>query len=118
MKLTKGIALLVILVCPQLAFSAETPEIIYTQKDQIFFETATLKAFDHSGKSVTHSTHADGSESADHNGTMGNVTVARIGVNGKIETFCTTDALAAKAFMAGELDTDLTKAVNLPVRRD
>ena len=118
MKLIKGIALLVILVSPQLVFSAENPEVRYTSKDQIKFKVLTQKAFDHSGKFVTHSVHADGSESANHNGSMGNVTVARIGADGKIETYCTTDEAAAKSFMAGEFDPNRTGTTDLTVRRD
>jgi len=118
MRYIKYLVLVCIFFGPQLGFSAENPEIAYTPKEQINFNVSTLKAFDHSGKSITHSVHTDGAVSADHNGSMGNVTVARIGANGNIETFCTTDERAAKAFMAGELGAGQTRAVNAPVGRD
>ena len=72
-------------------------------------------AFDHSGKMVTRSVMADGSIVAEHNGSLGNVTVARLGPDGKVETFCTTDAVAARSWMAGELGRRAVTSLNTPV---
>ena len=66
---------------------------------KVQFQPETEVAFDHSGKFITHKTEADGVQTADNNGSMQNVTVARLGANGKIETFCTTDKAAAVAWM-------------------
>jgi hypothetical protein len=117
MNRIKYLALLCILCGPQIGFAAEGTEIQYTAKEKIVFSPESMIAFDHSGKLVTHSAHADGSESANHNGSMGNVTVARLGPNGTIETYCTSDALTAKAFMAGEIVTKRSTVAS-PVRRD
>ena len=65
---------------------------------------------------LTHSTLADGSVIADHNGSMGNVTVARMGPGGIIETFCTTDETAARAWMAGEDGKQKTASINNPLK--
>jgi len=114
----KYLVLVCIMCGPQLGFAAEGAGVQYTAKEQIEFSPGSMKAFDHSGKLVKHSVHADGSESADHNGSMGNVTVARIGLDGTIETFCTSDVEAAKAFMAGESHTVSGSVINLRVGRD
>ena len=66
---------------------------------KIQFQPETEIAFDHSGKFITHKVEADGVQTADNNGSMQSVTVARLGANGKIETFCTTDKSAAVAWM-------------------
>lgn len=102
MKL-RGILLLVFLLSFSPALlAAGAGEHKYTPREQIEFEPSTLAAFDHSGEKVTYRTLADGTEVAEHNGTIGNVTVARLGPDGKIETLCTSDEEAARAFMAGE----------------
>ena len=118
MNQIKYLVLVCIMCGPQLSFAAGGTGVQYTAKEQIEFSPESMKAFDHSGKLVKHSVHADGSESADHNGSMGNVTVARIGSNGAIETFCTSDAEAAKAFMAGETHTISGNVIDLRVGRD
>lgn len=66
---------------------------------KVQFQPETEVAFDHSGKFITHKTEANGVQTADNNGSMQNVTVARLGASGKIETFCTTDKVAAVAWM-------------------
>ena len=102
MKYVQYLALVCLLASSQLALSVENAEHKYSSKDQIAFTRPSMAAFDHSGALVVHSVKADGSKVADHNGSMGNVTVARMGPDGKVETYCTTDAKSAKAFMAGE----------------
>lgn len=66
---------------------------------KVQFQPETEVAFDHSGKFITHKTAANGVQTAHNNGSMQNVTVARLGANGKIETYCTTDKAAAVAWM-------------------
>ena len=70
-----------------------------TADKKVQFQPETEVAFDHSGKFITHTTEANGVQTADNNGSMQNVTVARLGANGKIETYCTTDKAAAVAWM-------------------
>jgi hypothetical protein len=41
------------------------------------------------------------------------VTVARLGANGVVETYCTGDMDAAKAWMAGEFDVNPATAVTI-----
>jgi len=86
----------------RLAIAAETGEPEPTAGNQITFAPSTEAAFDHSGSRVIHSILADGSRFADHNGSMGNVSVARLGADGNIETFCTTDEAAARAWLTAE----------------
>jgi len=99
------LALICLVTSPLLAVAAEEAEHPYTSKEQITFSPVTTLAFDRSGKTITHHKHADGSTSTEHNGSMANVTVARMGADGKVETYCTGDVLAAKAWLAGEFGT-------------
>ena len=115
MKFLGYLSLVSCLACPQVVIAAEPAEPEYTPKKQIKFAPATKAAFDHSGKLLTQSTLADGSLIADHHGSMGNVTVARMGPGGVIETFCTTDKSAARAWMAGEDGTKATPSVSVPL---
>jgi len=73
-------------------------------------------AFDRSGKFVTRRTLTDGSKVTEFNGSMRSVTVARMGADGKIETYCTTDMEAARSWMAGEFDTRPATTNIVPVR--
>ena len=91
-----------VLTCSQIVFAIEEAEHRYTSKERISFSPATKRAFDRSGKTITHSIRADGSSSSEHNGSMGNVTVARMGPGGTVETYCTSDEAAARAWIAGE----------------
>lgn len=70
--------------------------------EAISFGPSTEAAFDRSGTHVTHSFGADGVLLADHHGTLGHVTVARVGAGGRIEYLCTNDRDAAIEFMSGE----------------
>jgi len=115
MKYLGYLALLCIVTNSQQAMAVEGVEHRYTPKKQITFSRPTVAAFDHSGKMVTHRTRADGSRAADHNGSMGNVTVARLSPDGKIETYCTSDSESAKVWMAGEFGRKPVAAFNSPV---
>ncbi len=104
MKYLKYLALVCIVTSPQLLMAVEETEHKYTSKERIAFSPATMIAFDRTGRTHTHHTLTDGSTISEYNGSMGNVTVARLGSDGKVETYCTADALAAKSWMAGEFD--------------
>lgn len=111
MKLLGFFILTCLLAFPQMLDAAGPVEHEYTPRDQIEFAPSTQAAFDHSGNGITHRTLADGSQVAEHNGTLGNVTVARLGADGSMETFCTSDEEAARAWMAGE-DTGKDRALS------
>jgi len=115
MKFMSYLSLVSFLVCPQVLLAAGSVEHKYAPKGQIKFSPTTMVAFDRSGSKVTHRTMADGSQSADYKGTMGSVTVARMGADGNIETFCTTSEVAARAWMAGEDGARTAKVLNVPV---
>lgn len=102
MKFVQYFVLVCVLTCSQIVIAVEEAEHRYTAKERIAFSPATKHAFDRSGKTITHSIRADGSSSSEHNGSMGNVTVARMGPDGTVETYCTGDESAARAWMAGE----------------
>ena len=74
-----------------------------------------MKAFDHSGHTIGHSKNEDGSRMAQHHGTLGHVTVARLGADGKIETICTTEENTARAWMAGVGQLKTPPSLNAPV---
>jgi hypothetical protein len=84
-----------------LALQAQEPPAA-PQPGEIRFDAATERAFDRTGKHQTVSHKPDGTTLTEFNGSFQNVTVARIGADGKVETFCTTDQEAARRFMAGE----------------
>ena len=115
MSSLKCLSLVFFLVSPQILLATEQDQHRYTQKEQIEFTEATRTAFDHSGKPQTHASFAGGSAAAENHGSAGNVTVARRGPDGKIETFCTTDIAAAQSWMAGEVATQATVSINSPV---
>ena len=102
MKYLGVLSLVCLLAFSQTLIAAGPDKHKYTPKEQIKFSPSTGLAFDHSGATVVHRTLPDGSQFADHNGSMGNVTVARLGADGSMETFCTSDEDAARAWMAGE----------------
>ena len=91
-----------LLAFSQALIAAGPDEQKFTPRDQVEFAASTQAAFDHSGDRISYSTLADGSQLAEHNGTLGTVTVARLGPDGTMETFCTSDEDAARAWMAGE----------------
>ena len=116
MRHLKSLALICLVTSPPLATAAEEAEHPYTAKEQITFSPVTMLAFDRSGKAITHHTHPDGSTSTEHNGSMKNVTVARIGPDGKVETYCTGDESAARAWMAGEFGTTTAASPSVQLR--
>jgi len=73
-----------------------------TAADQIRFSEPTLRAFDRSGAHVTLDRRPDGALHAHHHGSFQNVTVARIGPDGTVDTYCTTDEQHARRWMSGE----------------
>ena len=107
--------LVFILVSPQILLAAEQDQHRYTQKEQIEFSEATRTAFDHSGKTLTHTLQVSGSQAAENNGSAGNVTVARLGPDGNIETYCTTDITVARSWMAGEGVSQAAVSIDPPV---
>ena len=70
--------------------------------DEIEFTPGIKAAFDRSGQHITHHSLPDGSVMANHHGSAGHITLARINTNGVLESFCNTDEAAARAWMAGE----------------
>lgn len=81
--------------------------------EDLSFSPSTEAAFDRSGAHVTHSFGADGVLLAEYHGTMGSVTVARVGADGRIEHLCTTDREAAIQFMSGERQSKRKSVVEL-----
>lgn len=115
MKCVRYLSLLCILASPQPLIAAEPGEHRYTPKEQIAFSPAVLVAFDRTGKYATSRTLADGSTITEYNGSMMNVTVARLGPDGKVETYCTGSEEVARSWMAGEFDVNSPAAPNMPV---
>ncbi len=111
MNYVKYLPLVFVLSIPELLAAEPQKPHRYTPKDQIVFTTATEAAFDRSGRMLTARIEADGTESVENNGSFGNVTVARLNPDGKVETFCTTDAGAASSWMAGESGTLTTASI-------
>jgi hypothetical protein len=111
----KYLVLVCILCGPQLGFAVEEVKHKFADKEQIKFSPETMVAFDRTGKFTTRRTLADGSSITQFNGSMRSVTVARMGPDGKIETFCTSDAEAARSWMAGEFDVDHAATKIVPV---
>jgi len=111
MKFLSILSLVCLLTFSQAIIAAGPDKHKYTPREKIKFASSTKAAFDHSGDRISHSTLADGTQLAEHNGTLGNVSVARIGPDGAVETFCTGDEEAARAWMAGE-DTGKSKAMS------
>lgn len=115
MNYVRQLSLAMFLAIPQLLIATEPTEHSYTPREQIGFAPSTMTAFDRSGKLITRRLLADGTTISEHNGSMGNVTVARLGPDGKVETFCTGDASAARSWMAGELGKQPDTSLVVPV---
>jgi hypothetical protein len=105
--------ILVLLFNPGLLIAEQEQAPSYTPSEQILFAPSSQIAFDRSGKFVAEHTLVDGAIIAHHHGSIGNVTVARLGANGVVETYCTGDMDAAKAWMAGEFDVNPATAVTI-----
>ena len=101
MRFEKHLFLVCLLVTPPLLGAEEQKGHAYTAREHIAFVPSSQAAFDRSGRMVKDIVLPDGSVMAEHNGSLGNVTVARMGADGSVETYCTTDAYAAKSWMAG-----------------
>ena len=115
MSSLKCLPLIFILVSPQILLAAEQDQHRYTQEEQIEFSEATRTAFDHSGKPLTRTLQVGGPQAVENNGSAGNVTVARLGPDGNIETYCTTDITVARSWMAGEGASQATVSIDSPV---
>jgi hypothetical protein len=115
MKFLRYLSLVFILPSPQLLVAAEQDSHRYTPIEQIEFTDSTKTAFDHSGKRLARSMQVSGAMTVENNGSFGNVTVARRNPDGSIETFCTTEAVLAKAWMAGEGAAQATISLKPPV---
>lgn len=102
MRFEKLLLLVCLFLSPLFVAAEEKVGHKFTAKGRIVFAPTSQAAFDHSGTLVSQTVLADGSMMAEHNGSLGNVTVARLGSDGKLETFCTSDEDAAKSWMAGE----------------
>ena len=100
MNFPTSIVALAAIFTPLIANSAGPVEVPSTPRDSIVLSEATDLAFDRSGRYVTTETRSDGSIIAHHNGSLQNVTVARVGPDGRIETFCTTDKERAVDWIA------------------
>jgi hypothetical protein len=101
------------LISPLLAVAEQAEPHKYSNREEIAFEPSTQVAFDRSGTQVISKIQLDGSIIAEHHGSLANITVARRGPDGTVETFCTTDASAAKAWMAGADALKPATSVNL-----
>lgn len=91
-----------LMISPMLLAAEEQNGHQLTASGEIQFKPASEAAFDRSGEMVSHKILPGGVLMAEHNGSLGNVTVARLGADGRVETLCTTNHNAAKAWMAGE----------------
>ncbi|MBT8061549.1 MAG: hypothetical protein KJO85_02635 [Gammaproteobacteria bacterium] len=113
MNLKKCILALCWLVTPSLFAAGDSTSENDRERGNISFDASTEAAFDRSGNHITHSFGPDGVLLADHHGTMGSVTVARIGVSGDLEYLCTTDKEAAINFMSGGISAVRESTVEL-----
>ena len=85
---------------PRTLNAADPTKVPRTPLDEVHFEPSTTRAFDRSGQYVTTKAKADGTVQTELNGSFQNVTVARMGPDGTIETYCTTGEQDAKNWMA------------------
>ena len=90
----------------------EAEQIAATPRASIQFGAQTRRGFDRSGQYVTKEVRPDGSTAVELNGSFQNVTVARLGPGGKVETYCTTDEEDAKSWMAREDDALLRASLD------
>lgn len=100
--MTKLRFLVVCLIClfPLALNAADPNKVPRTRLDEVHFDPSTTRAFDRSGQFVTKKVKADGTVQTELNGSFQNVTVARMGPDGVIETYCTTNEQDAKNWMA------------------
>lgn len=99
MNIAKYLIIASCIIAPQFLLAAESVDLRETELQKIQFDTITKMAFDHSGKYVTSRILPDGSTMFNMNGRLRSVTVARLGENGKIDTYCTPNENDAKNWM-------------------
>jgi len=97
---------------PSTLNAADPTKVPRTPLDEVHFEPSTTRAFDRSGQYVTKKVKADGTVQTELNGSFQNVTVARMGPGGVIETYCTTSEQDAKNWMARVDGRPDSKALN------
>lgn len=89
------------LALPALALAQDPGDIAFPDRSEIELGAETERALDRSGSAHVESVTPDGLVLMDHNGAMQNVTVARLGPGGEIETLCTSSREEALDFLAG-----------------
>ena len=97
---SNALVLTLTILTPLSSAYAEAMDVPATHRDSISLSAETEVAFDRSGKRITSKTLPDGTVVTNHNGSLQNVTVARVGPDGSIETYCTTDREVALDWMA------------------
>jgi hypothetical protein len=107
MNVRMCVAAAVIACLPISVLAAEPDKLPATPRAEIHFTPTTERAFDRSGRHVKVDERPDGTRLINLNGSFQNVSVARIGPGGAIETLCTTSEEAAKTWMAREGDTNV-----------
>lgn len=100
MNTLRRLGLACCLALPFPSAAAEPPGDAASAPPRLEFTPPIRRAFDRSGKAVVHRRFPDGSSMAEHNATLGHVTLARIGPDGSIETYCTTDEADAGAWLS------------------
>jgi len=106
--------ILLMMLSPVVLAAGGPGERQYPAQRDITFSSTVERAFDYSGDLVTQVTLPDGTVFASHNGTMQNVTVARMGPDGDIQTLCTSSRAEATAFLAGVGIRSTDPSVDLP----
>ncbi|MEE4175788.1 MAG: hypothetical protein V2I57_16205 [Xanthomonadales bacterium] len=93
---------------------AQDPGVIeFPDRSEIDLGAETERALDRSGSAHVETVTPSGVALLDHNGAMQNVTVARLGPDGKIDTLCTSNREEALDFLAGldRADASVTRSV-------
>ena len=114
MNIPTSVLTLAAIVTPLTATSAGPTEVPATPRELIVLSEATELAFDRTGRFATTETRPDGSIISHHNGSLQNVTVARVGPDGQIETFCTTDKERAVDWLARAHDRPSNSNFEMP----
>jgi hypothetical protein len=104
------LALAILFLAPSSAVLAQDRgEIEFPDRSSIELGAETERALDRTGQVHVEVALPSGAVLSDHNGAMQNVTVARLGPDGDIETLCTDNREAALDFLAG-VDRQTTRA--------
>lgn len=96
-----ALALFSLALAPTLAIAQDREDIQFPERDTIELGAETERAFDRSGEAHVDRALPGGAVLSDHAGAMQNVTVARLGPDGNIETLCTDSREEALNFLAG-----------------